>query len=247
MAPSSRSHGILPNGTVLSDELDDGLSAISTIRNLKDRIRALDSENKTLKAQNAVAESTPKTLPQPESPTWTTLYRIETSTYIGEPELAEDEHGEPAIKGNLLIKDKNKYFDRHPDICFVLRKDYRGNYRSQQESSRLTDDEMTGAPEPTGQSIKIITVEMLEALKAFKEKAGELAKYFPNFHLEKSIPAPYMFFSDSFLVVDDILTKLSPLHQELIGLFRECVKQNHSEDYRRAREDIKRGLVSKKP
>ncbi|KAK0118304.1 hypothetical protein ONS95_012598 [Cadophora gregata] len=246
MATPTTSYDSNLNQANMSDELDETVLANCSFGSLIDRIKLLDSENRALKVKNAVAESTATTLPQQKPAMWVTLYNVFGSTCIGEPDWIKDERGIPALKKNLPLKDKERYLDRHPDICFVLVKDYLGAKSSSQKKSTTDEEEISGPPEPTKQWIEIETVEMVEALMEFKDKAGDLSKQIPNFELHQPIYEPDLFFYHCLLAFDRIMEELSPSHQALMKLFRECIEQNHGEEYRRAGEEFEKGTVSRK-
>lgn len=149
--------------------------------------------------------------------------------------------------GNLQLKADSPVL--YPDayilyksLAFVVYKYYSADIPAETREALQQKSEMPD-PEPNSEVIKLISEEMIGAIKAFVEKDQVTLKKFPCLSVEKELQAPYLwwyYYRDRRNFLDDV-----PQPQaELIRTLTSWIDDNYGDLYSRANGQFRRGMVS---
>ena len=207
------------------------------------RLESLERENVELR--NMAAEQPSQFVPPPV-PRYTSriLYFIDPDIYLESPQWKEGGRG-PILHASSPLNNERFYLDQHPEIAFVIYKDY-DPLAPDDISKIMSKDGVFRIPEPSKQTLLLTSEHMISAVEQLARQIPDFAKIFPNFNPEKEIPAPYMFIYYSMPLFDYVVPHLTPLQNELLEMLNESVLASHGEEYRAAKQRQVKGMVSRR-
>ena len=231
------------------EDLDVSANASSSeqsesMEDLLSRLKNLERENFELR--NGTAEESPHASVPPTVPhyTWRTFYCIEDDIFLESPQWKEGERG-PVLHASSPLKHVHYYLEQHPEIAFVFYKDYH-KLPPANESKIISKDGVFRIPEPSRQTLKLISEHMITAVEQCAELIPDFAKFFPDFDPYKEIPAPYMFIYHSMPLFHHAVPHLTPLKHELLEQLADSIMASHGEEFALAKRCAAKGVVSRR-
>ncbi len=203
------------------------------LQQMTQKLALLEEENRKLK------ESPQNLIPV----THQILYRIQgdDSIYLSEPSWTLQRGTETGLRGHSPIPDVNGFLNRKPEVGFVVEKLYTPRHqkadleRARAERTALPD------PKPTSETIRIISVDMVEAFEAFRRTQPNFSEDFPDWD-PANIPSPFLFwfyYRDSGTV-----NTLPEPSKRLMKLLVDWIEKNYGALYSEVREQSSRSVVS---
>lgn len=222
-----------------------------TYDGLQSQIERLTIENRKLRDLIAAPEQPSASIPSAVDTTYIVLHRAGRGEIsLHEPTWRLGEGDQQNLHIDLPLRDADRYMERHPEIAFVIYRDYHTSAspnlsRTQAKDKNAVLDTIE-APTPFKESIRLISDEMVEAMEAFVEQIPHFEHHLPGFRPESEIPAPYLFWYRYRTVGNQVVESLSPRHKELMSLLTAVIEDCYGEEYEGAKEIFERGLVSKR-
>ncbi len=214
--------------------------------NLLSRLKSLERENHDLK--NLIADETSPPVPPSAPPvphyTQRTFHCIVPDIYLESPQWKEGERG-PVLHASSPLQNVRFYLEQHPEIAFVFYKDY-DEIPPTDNSKIMSKDGVFRIPEPSKQTLMLISEHMISAVEQLEEYIPDFAKFFPDFDPYKEIPAPYMFIYHSIPLFDHVVPHLNTLELELLELLNESVLASHGKEHLAAKRRQAKGMVSRR-
>ncbi|KAK3312174.1 hypothetical protein B0H66DRAFT_570194 [Apodospora peruviana] len=190
---------------------------------------------------------------------WKMLYRIPEGVrkprkplYLCEPEWMQAEHG-TELKASMPLKDLNRYLDRHPEISFVVFKEY--EYSSLEDAKEAQPDDYDSddgddpdvlpPPRPSKESILFTSDTMLDAIEDLTSMYPSFHKVFPDLNFEEEIQAPYLFLYYMYpqMIQGHITARLSSAAQEQIALLNRFMGTTYLPMYQNVISAMDRGVL----
>ena len=218
--------------------------------NVRHRIQELTVELENLKGQlgeDAELETQLPLMQDDQARPWKTIYHIKSKPYLGKPEWV---HGDTGIKlgASMPVTNVADYLDRHPDIPFVVLKDY--PIDTYQELVTTTDEyfnlDILPPPVPDTESIWIASSRMHKAMEALIETYPNFDTIFPHHDFKESIPAPYLCFFHMFAQWKDKVTQLKTCDQVYIKTLFEYLREVYIPIYEETLETFASGKFTEK-
>lgn len=216
---------------------------------LQSQVERLKRDNRKLREFISAPEPLPTPIPEPLKTSYQVFHRPDTtnlSTY--EPTWRLGENGARNLHFDMLLKNAAQFLEKHPEIAFVVYKDYRAvsSSDSWRPQYKETDDEIDTVrpPSPYKESIKLISGEMVETFGSFMKKLPDFEYTFPSFNRRNEIAAPYLFWYHYRSVGDETIASLSPRHGELMTLLTKWIEEQYGAEYERAKALLDKGFIS---
>ncbi|TAQ88832.1 hypothetical protein B7494_g2824 [Chlorociboria aeruginascens] len=155
------------------------------------------------------------------------IYRIcqdgTSMMYFEPPQWTIDETNSRNLTNNLPVSDMSSYLDEHPEIAFIVYRDYDAVAMDKPGS---TDAEQGIMPpvKHTSENLEPITRDLTLAVTAFMERIDNLAN-------PRMLSAPYLIFYHTRDVIENFLTDLAGQQQAQFKLLLEYVFLQQAEEY----------------
>ena len=213
------------------------------------RIELLERENSRLLASREVSVIQEEQKQKQHSALlpyrWESLHRIGNQIYLNEPSwlFEEDISRKVSLQGTSPLSNLDGYLDRHPDIAFIVYKDY----EVEQDAAlfeELAKQDVIPVPKPSSESLQIVAPMMKEALQSFAAANPDFNRQFPELDLRDELEAPYIFWyycGDAFAKT---YLKLSAQNQGLLHLLRTWIEASCGKEYANAQAMLEEGLVT---
>ncbi|RWA11510.1 hypothetical protein EKO27_g3612 [Xylaria grammica] len=211
---------------------------------LQDYITRLEQRAKDLGA-SAVSKSQPAF-------TYRTLYRILewdknskkflSAPFFDPPEWIGSNRG-GTLRCRVPVNNFDLFLEKNKDISFIVYKTYVALFPMQQ--AILAQN----ANEPTikiDESIKPITQELIEAVKALLTSKHEYENLWSAFRISGELLAPYLFVYHQRTVWQEIRASIETSSEEQMTMFWDYIIQNHGDEFAAADACISEGKVSAK-
>ena len=219
-----------------SSALPDDCSVLSS------RIEELTAEFEGLASSSAEIDA-PEPLTtvhqQPRPCPWKTIYRIAGRAYLGPPQWQHTDAG-IGLVGSMPIRDVAQYLDRHPEIQFVVFREY----VPERVPEELDLDEYS-LPEPHAQALWFSSPAALEAVTRLAQTYPELEPSLSSVNLQEEICEPYVILFHMFDKWETNLRQLAMSDQEMLESILECIRGLIGPRYERAIDAISRGKISR--
>ncbi|KIX97702.1 uncharacterized protein Z520_06480 [Fonsecaea multimorphosa CBS 102226] len=211
------------------------------------RLRELEDENERLRERESAWE-VPKPPPLPSYRPLVLHNFVEDSrisgTYLDDPQWQQGAHG-PELSAGRSLRNIEDYLDRHPEVIYILHKDYDINRRFD-DSEVVDKDGVFRTPKPFRESISLTSDLLLDAMEIFFKSIPDFDFYFPQFRVEDEIAAPYLPFYYALPYLEVAMAPLEELHRKLVRILTNSILNSHGEDYTKAKNLFDRGRVSQR-
>lgn len=180
---------------------------------------------------------------------WKTLYRISKRKrlYLGEPEWMPAERG-IKLRASMPLKDFDLYLERHPEIPFIVYKDYLSSHFDDAAHAGLDDGELDPdvlpPPRPTSESISLISPHMIAAVEDLIATYDDFSKVFPRFNIEAEIPAPYNFLYHMYPKLHANIARLARPAQDHLAVLMEFLGESYLPRYQKVIESMDEGIIT---
>ena len=157
-----------------------------------------------------------------------------SGTFFDHPEWVRGENDVRHAKCSLPLDNFDLYLEKNKDISFIVYRNFDPNLDSTVAKSATNGGtKAKGAylPKPTGETIRPVGRDLIEAIKAILESREEYAQLLANYKTSHELPAPYLFIYHSRNNLDDILDKLSFSAQKQLSLLSNYVTEQYSHEY----------------
>lgn len=217
-------------------------SALSDCSALSSRIEELTAEFEGLGSPpSGLAAPEPlTTVPQQPRPSpWRTIYRIEGRAYLGPPQWQHTDAG-IGLVGSMPIRDVARYLDRHPEIQFVVFREY----LPETVPEELDLDEYS-LPEPQSQALWFSSTAAFDAVTRLAQTYPELETSLSHVNLHDEICEPYVILFHMFDKWDMKMKQLAETDQGILESILECITELIGPRYQRAIEAISCDKISR--
>ncbi|KAJ9605958.1 hypothetical protein H2200_009807 [Cladophialophora chaetospira] len=226
--------------TILARDTFNGDAAIplgnDEMRELKHRLSLLETENQSLRARQEV------------NVRYETIYFIEDknrktpAAYHEEPAWSVGPRGDIAMKANFPLPDVEGYIKQKHDIAFFIAKFYKPEQQQSEVQKAVRDKGTIPRPKASNETIRLESLDMIEAMEAFIAHKPEFKGVFPTFNVRDALPAPYLFWYH--YRSPEALDTMSDLHKKCIRELTAWIEENYGEMYDRVETQLKKGVVS---
>ncbi|CAN9260087.1 unnamed protein product [Alternaria alternata] len=146
------------------------------------------------------------------------------------------------LKAELPLMDLETYLRKNDDISFLVYKSYRTPRVSALELAESLETGVLPAPEPSEESIRIMSEELRMALQTFLRSACSIKEEQLSFFLH-TLPAPYLFWYRGRSKRQTLLHQL-PKQQAHLELLFDWIERNYATKFDQFHEMISRGRIS---
>ncbi|KAH6988873.1 P-loop containing nucleoside triphosphate hydrolase protein [Ilyonectria sp. MPI-CAGE-AT-0026] len=211
------------------------------------RIRDLSAELKALRKQVGIetpCDDNSQALSQEDQgASWRTIYRIRGRPYLGKPAWTHGGGGSIKLTASTPLRDIPNYLEHHPDIQFVVFKDFRSDSYSDESNDEYADLNYLEPPEASSESILLApnTINpMLELVATYPD----FQTIFPDFDFKKEVAAPYFVFFHMFLKWEENAFQLEEWDRWIVLSLFEYLKDTMIPVYRDALEHFEAGKTT---
>lgn len=251
--PSSRSRS--------KDFTNESQRATRSVSNIdstdSDLISSLYHTIEKLKNEN-------ETLQRPAVPfpplRWQVLHRVvcnadkTTDIFLDVPSLLSAGGQETHLLGRVRINDVELYCERHPDIVFIIYRDYvcdshDGRLRNNQANLDRNKDPVADIAEEaprSGESLLIVSQVLCGALNNIVDDDPGRRKQYPEFDLYSEIPGPYLFYYNDRAAFKRKVARVRKDYRSQLSLFIAYIDESFGKEYGEVDESFNQGLVSAK-
>ncbi|RSL42645.1 hypothetical protein CEP51_016457 [Fusarium floridanum] len=197
------------------------------------QIAVLEEQIQTLRRQQNSLKST----------TLLVLHKIQDqrSTYLAEPYWTLSDRRELRLVGNSPLADEEEYLLQRPDVAFVVYKHYEHTHQVKAIQTAKAEGSVLPDPEPARETIQLLSKKMIWAMDAFVDTQSTFKTYFPDWHSEKPIESPFLFWY--YYRSLDRLDVLPEASKSQMRLLTGWIDDNYSGIYTNAKSEFDHGLV----
>ena len=211
------------------------------------RIEHLEGENRSLIQFSSGLDQLRSSKSQ-RSPQYQVLYRIsKAGTFLGEPSWIFADDRKLSLKGELPLSRPSRYLEKHSEIILVIYKDYSLPTQSVIKlRAKLEDEDFIPPPRPKAESLKLVSSDMVEAVKAFFARVPDFKESFPGHIWTNELQAPYLFWYRYRASYHDIITELQPHHRRMMEFLVQWIEHNYGQEYEDADNRLRNGYISRR-
>lgn len=163
-------------------------------------------------------------------------------TYLVEPEWAiQDEH--ISLRSRSRILDPKAYVERIGNIAFVIFNVYNASSQRSAVEKAIKKNTPLPTPKPVSQNILLISADMIGAMKAYFSQYPRFRSEYPEVNVENIIQPPFVWWYHA--RSSDYHLHLQPEQMQLVKLVTDWIEDNYAPDYEKAKNQLRRGRVSK--
>ncbi|KAI1314072.1 hypothetical protein F5Y03DRAFT_336067 [Xylaria venustula] len=218
-------------------DLDDSESiANKSLTHLMDRIELLEAENQAFKESQGVAVK------------YETLHIIlddraqQQVKFVDEPTWGIGPRGEARLRGHFPIYDLEGFLEQKHDVAFVVLKYYGQDEQRQDAEDAHRAKKALPRPKPTSETIRLLSVTMIEAVDEFLAAQPNAPAEFPHFSAHIPVSAPYLFWHH--YRSPEALDELRGTHQLLMRMLTSWIDDHYGDLYARVDDQFQRGVTS---
>jgi hypothetical protein len=167
---------------------------------------------------------------------------MERSVCLQEPTWTFGKDVGLKLKAELPLMDVETYLRKNDDISFLVYKSYKTPKVSALELAESLETGVLPAPEPSDESIRIMSEELRMALQTFLRSACSVEEEQLGFFLH-TLPAPYLFWYRGRSKRQTLLHQL-PKQQAHLELLFDWIERNYATKFDQFHEMISRGRIS---
>ncbi|KAI1802975.1 hypothetical protein F4811DRAFT_527151 [Daldinia bambusicola] len=200
---------------------------------------------------------TTKVLPSPE-PRYQMIYRVNapdipTRMYLDQPQWIEGEvENSGVLMGNLVVQNIQQYLERHPEVCFVIYRDF-----SVPESGQKDANNTSSVPKHNSETIETPSTNLKSAVTKFIQFCGfakdatggidALGHHSIVVHGLTELSAPYpAFYHGSSQDIDPFLKSLDYSQEKQFRLLFDYVLSHYGDEYGEVKRIIDSGRITKR-
>jgi hypothetical protein len=168
----------------------------------------------------------------------------EDTIYLAPPSwrLAHDDEDIATLVGHSPLADEKSFLKKRPDIAFAVYKEYISEYQSREVSDAAAMGTVLPDPDPVGETIKLVSDQMRDAMDEFQRVHPAFEENFPQWHSRMPIPSPFLFwyrFRQS-----SKIEEMAEHHQRQIRLLTDWIEHHYRGVYADAEHKFRHGKVS---
>ncbi|KAJ3545948.1 hypothetical protein NM208_g2244 [Fusarium decemcellulare] len=223
---------------VCPSEEDALLSETSLLQSMMQRIMKLEAENQDLRKDS----QSPLSIP------FQTFHCLESSDpdsdgtiYLSEPDW--EIHGQQInLRGRLPVLDPDGY-EQNQRLSFAIYKGYPLEHHRAVADAAMKANKPLPAPEPTIQTVKLVSKEMVDAMKAFFDQNPSLQSECPKLVEGVALEAPYNWWYHR--RKSHRIHSLPQRQADLVMAVVDWIESNYSSFYNTISDQFDRGMVAR--
>ncbi|KAF7681089.1 hypothetical protein GT037_000065 [Alternaria burnsii] len=172
------------------------------------------------------------------------FHKIREVLYLDEPSWEPAEGSNARLMANNPIRRLDYYLEQHPEIAFAIYKDYTQDlHLNLSEIENL--DGTYRSPVPRHEILKFVSPDMQSAIEELVQQIPRFDYYFPHFHPDQKIPAPYLFMYYSIPFMTEVLPRFSTRSRNLIKQLQAVVAKSYGHEYTSVQLQVEKGIIAR--